>query len=118
MSPIRPMEDPEDEDTLDVANSVVARTSNVDMSCCNCRKCMKKGHVKDHCTYKCIPLKEKEKCMIGIPPDDGEDLEFDSNVADQTAGVDSEGVTPRLEVENEAVSPWSVHSPEAKRLKI
>ena len=43
--------------------------------------------------------------MIGIPPDDGEDLEFDDNGVDRTAGVDNEDVTPRLEVENEAVSP-------------
>ena len=119
LSPIRPEEYPEDEKSLDVAKRVVAKTSNVDMSCWNCKLCNEKiGHVKDHGTYKCIPLKEKEKCMIGIPPDDGEDLKFDSNGADQTAGVDNEVVTPRLGVENETVSPWSIHSPEAKRLKI
>ena len=58
---------------------------------------MKKGHVKDHGTCMRIPLKEKKKCMIGIPPDDGEDLEFGSNGADQTAGVDNEVVAARLE---------------------
>ena len=78
---------------------------------------MKKGHEKDHGTYHCVPLKEKEECMIGIPPDDGEDVEFGSNGADQTAGVDDEIVTPRMDVENETESPWSIHSPEAKRLK-
>ena len=45
-------------------------------------------------------------------------VDVSASVHDQTAGVDSEVVTPRLEVENEAVSPWSIHSPEAKRLKI
>ena len=88
----------------------------MDMSCC-CKLCKKKGHEKDHGTYHCVPLKEKEECMIGIPPDDGEDVEFGSNGADQTAGVDDEIVTPRMDVENETESPWSIHSPEAKRLK-
>ena len=118
LSPIRPREYPEDEESLEVAKRVGAKTwrSNVDMSCC-CKLCKKKGHEKDHCTYHCVPLKEKEECMIGIPPDDGEDVEFGSNGADQTAGVDNEVVTPRMDVENEAESPWSIHSPEAKRLK-
>ena len=47
MSPIRHevSEDPEDEDSLEGARTVVARTNNVDRSCWNCRKCIKKGHV-------------------------------------------------------------------------
>ena len=115
LSPISPREYPEDEESLEVAKRVGAKTwrSNVDMSCC-CKMCKKKGHVKDHGTYHCVPLKEKEECMIGIPPDDGEDVEFGSNGADQTAGVDNEVVTPRMDVENETESPWSIHSPEAR----
>jgi hypothetical protein len=110
-------EDPEDKDSLEAAKTVVARTSYEDKSYFSCRKCNRKVHVGYHGTYKCIPLKEKEMCMIGIPPDDGKDtLEFDDNDVTQTVGVGD--VTPRVEVKNEAVSPWSIHSPEAKRLKI
>ena len=76
-----------------------------------------KGHTQDHCTYNRIPLKEKEMCMIGIPPQDGDDtVEFDDDI--KVTQTDVGDVTPRVEVENEAVSPWSSHSPEAKRLKI
>jgi hypothetical protein len=62
-------------------------------------------------------LREKEMYMLGIPPKDGDDtveLEDDMKFTQTDVG----DVTPRMEVENEAVSPWSIHSPEAKRLKI
>jgi hypothetical protein len=49
------------------------------------------------------------------PSRDGDDtVEFDDLKVTQTVG----DVSPRMEVENEAVSPLSIHSPEAKRLKI
>ena len=45
LSPIRPREYPEDEENLEVAKRVVAKTwrSNVDMSCC-CKLCKMIGH--------------------------------------------------------------------------
>jgi hypothetical protein len=114
VSPMR-HEDSKDEDSLEDAKTVIARTSSKDKSCFNGRKCIVKGHIGNHGTYKCIPSKEKEMCMIGIPLKDGDDtVEFDDRKVTQTAG----DVTPRMEVENETVSPWSIHSPENKRLKI
>ena len=67
MSPIRPVDYPEDEDSLDVAKRVVAKTSNVDMSCWSCRKGMKKGHVKGHGICMRIPLKECTDEEVGTP---------------------------------------------------
>jgi hypothetical protein len=64
-------------------------------------------------------LKEKEMCMIGIPPEDGDydtDVEFEDDM--KVTQTDVGDVTPRMDLENEAVSPWSIQSPEAKRLKI
>jgi hypothetical protein len=114
MSPMR-HEDSGDEDSLADAKTVVAKTSK-DKNCFCCRKCTVKGHTQDDCTYKRIPLK-KEMCMIGIPPEDGDDtVEFEDDM--KVTQTDVGDVAPRMEVENEAVSPWSVRSPEAKRLKI
>jgi hypothetical protein len=117
MSPIG-HEDSKDEESLADAKTVVAKTSK-DKNCFGCRKCTVSGYTQNCCTYKRIPLKKKERCMIGIPPEDGDDdteVEFEDGMKVPQTEVGD--VTPRMDLENEAVSPWSIQSPETKRLRI
>jgi hypothetical protein len=56
--------------------------------------------------------------MIGIPPEDGDDTEEEFEDDRKVSQTEVGDVTPRMDLENEAESPWSIQSPEAKRLKI
>jgi acetylglutamate synthase len=56
--------------------------------------------------------------MIGIPPKDGDDTVDEFEDDKKVTQIEVGDVTPRMDLENEAESPRSIHSPEAKRLKI
>jgi hypothetical protein len=105
------------EDSLADAKTVVPKKGK-DKSNHYCVAYMITGHTQDCCTYRRIPLKKKERYMIGITPKDGDDTveEFEDDMKVTQTGVGVE--TPRMDLENESECPWSIQSPEAKRLKI
>jgi hypothetical protein len=115
MGPIGVDSDEED-GMVDSLDSKTARRKNgSNKSNHYCMVCKVVEHTKDVCTYKRIPLKEKR--MIGIPSKDGDDTEEIEIEAKGVAQNEDEIETPRMDLENEAESPWSIQSPEAKRQK-
>jgi hypothetical protein len=114
MGPIGIKSDGEDE--LVDAKTVVTKNGK-DKSNHFCVRCQVSGHTRDCCAYKRIPLKEKEEYMISIPPEGGDDTEEFDDDTEEVTQIEDGVETPRMDLENEAESPWSIQSPEAKRLK-